>query len=130
MANKNKGEVALKAGEKEYILRFSANALCDLESSTGKTIMQIMDGVKNIENLSMTTVRAMLWAGLKEHHPEVTIMDAGNIIGEISMLGAFNKIAEAAQAAFPDAEKDNPQLPDGRQVPAGIGLASSEAGLN
>lgn len=136
MTNKLRGEVALSVGSgdtaKTYILRFSANALCDLEEITGKSIMNIMADVKDPEKMSMTTVRAMIYAGLKEHHPKITLQDAGNIVQDLTMLGAYLKVAEAAKAAFPDVEEDPPQPvgPLKEPPPAGTGLDSTKAGLN
>lgn len=135
MANGNRGEVTLQVGENEetktYTLRYSANALCDLEDAINMPVLQITDMMTDPRKISMKLVRAMLWAGLKEKHPNITILQAGDIVQKLSLSRAYSKIEEAFRRAFPEAnvEGENPQELDG-QVPAGTGPASIKAGSN
>ena len=73
--------------------------------------------------LRLADIRAILWAGLVDNHPIVTIKQAGEIIGDVGagkILELFNR---ALVLAFPEAKTDaNPPLPS---HPAdGIGSAS------
>lgn len=128
MANANRGEVALKVGDKEYTLRFSANALCDLESVLKMPILEVTKILDDPSKLSMTMVRAMMWAGLKEKQPRITIEQAGDIVQELSLMAAFAEIGNAFKIAFPTPDHSGPQELDSQA--SGTGPASSVAGLN
>lgn len=96
MANPHRGEVTFKAADTEYTLVFSTNAICELEELLDKGLNAI---VANMERLM--TVRAMLWAGLRTKHPDITIAKAGELIDTCGMLVATDVIDKALQAAFP-----------------------------
>ena len=72
MANPEKGEVAFQVADAEYTLKFSTNAICELEERLNKGLNEI---VANMARVSV--VRAMLWAGLRAHHPGDTACQAG-----------------------------------------------------
>ena len=103
MANPARGEVAFKVADAEYTLRFSTNAICELEDRLDKGLNVI---VANMERLS--TVRALLWAGLRAKHPEVTMAQAGEVIDACGMAAATEIIGKALTAAFPQAEAGDP----------------------
>ena len=126
MANVNRGEVALKVGDSDYVLKYSANALCDPEAVLKMPIVEITDLMSDPKKISMTTVRAMLWAGLKSHHPKITLDQAGDMIEKLTLSGALVNVGLAFQAAFPEAD-ENPQELDGQQL-GGTGPASSQVG--
>lgn len=96
MANPHRGEVTFKVADAEYTLVFSTNAICELEERLDKGLNAI---VANMERL--TTVRAMLWAGLRAKHPDITITKAGEMIDACGMLVATDVIGKALHAAFP-----------------------------
>ena len=96
MANPLLGEVAFKAADAEYTLKFSTNAICELEELLNRGLNEI---VSDLERLS--TVRALLWAGLRAKHPDVTLKMAGEIIDKSGMVAATDVIGTALKAAFP-----------------------------
>lgn len=96
MANPKRSEVAFQVGDVEYTLKFSTNAICELEDRLDKGLNTI---VANMERL--TTVRAMLWAGLQAKHNGVTLQKAGEIIDQCGMAAATEAIGRALNAAFP-----------------------------
>lgn len=96
MANPHKSEVAFKVGDVEYTLKFSTNAICELEDRLDKGLNTI---VANMERL--TTVRALLWAGLQSKHDSITLQKAGEIIDQSGMAAATEAIGKALNAAFP-----------------------------
>jgi hypothetical protein len=128
MPNPHKGEVAFEAEGKTYTLRFSIDALCNLEEAAGKGFASIAIELSDPEKMSVSLLRKVLWAGLIEHHPDLDVRAAGELIlaagGAVVVLGQIEK---AFTAAFPeDPEKGaRPQTP-GR--PNGTGPASTEAG--
>lgn len=103
MANPARGEIALKVGDTAYTLKFSTNAICELEDHLDKGINVI---VSNMERV--TTVRALLWAGLRAQYPDITIAKAGEMIDRVGMAKATDVIGKALAAAFP-AGNDTPK---------------------
>lgn len=100
MPNPAKGEVALRVGETDYTLRLSINAICEAEALLDKTVNEIIASLDRV-----STMRALLWAGLREHHKDVSLFDAGDIIGAAGADVVGAKIGEAIKAAFPQAEE-------------------------
>lgn len=107
MANPHRGQVSLVAGDATYKLCFSANALCELEDLTGETVGAITEKL-NGAGASMTLIRALVWAALQDHHPEVDIKAAGNIITLAGMAACMEAIGKAFELAFPAVEDDRP----------------------
>jgi hypothetical protein len=104
MANPARGEVALVVGNLEYTLKFSTNAICELEDRLDKGLNTI---IANMERLS--TVRALLWAGLRAHHPEVTILGVGEIVDSVGAARVTEALGKALTAAFPAEKADAPK---------------------
>lgn len=73
------GERVELAG-REYRLRYSVNSLCELEDRAGMPIDRLM-------NRQFSATRLLLWAGLSECQPELTVRDVGAIIGECVLQG-------------------------------------------
>jgi hypothetical protein len=110
MANPHRGEVRLSADGEDYTLSLSINAMCELEELLGEPIAKTAMGLSAVETMKMTTVRAMLWAALRDHHPQVNIVDAGDIAAKAGITEAVKKIGEAFNLAFPQEQaKGNPR---------------------
>jgi len=125
MANPIKGEVDFPVGDKTYRLRLSINEVIEVEDILGLGIIQIANMFNDVNALRASTVRAVLWGALREHHPEIDLLAAGDIMGEARLLPTIQHVAEALQAAFPKAEdKEDPSPKRGR---AGTGKASMSA---
>lgn len=101
MANPSRGEVTFTVADVEYTIKFSTNAICELEALQNKGLNEI---VGDLERLS--TVRALLWAGLHSNHPNVTLKQAGDLIDKLGMVAATDVIGRALNAAFPPPSKD------------------------
>lgn len=90
MANKERGEQLLvtEAG-KEYVLRLTTNASCELEGLSGKLFDQIN---AEVSKGSLTATRWMIWASLQANHGDTikTPEDAGRLIDE---CGGFSGVA-------------------------------------
>ena len=97
MANLHRGEVELKAGEKVYTLVFTINSVCDLESALNKGVNEIVADMARI-----STIRAVLWAGLQERHP-MDIKAAGAIMHEAGAATTAEAVNRAMSLAFPPA---------------------------
>lgn len=101
MANPARGEVTLRGGDQEYTIKFSTNAICEVEERLDKGLNTI---IANMERV--TTVRALLWAGLRTHHPDVTVAGVGEIIDRCGMAAATEALGKALTLAFPNASQD------------------------
>ena len=88
-----------------YSLVFDFNALCDIETLIGPLALVLTDPVKAS---SVTTVRAILWGGLKRKH-DVSIEQAGDIMSELvdkdGISGLSEKLGAALMAAFPESSE-------------------------
>lgn len=110
MANPQRGVVGLEAGGATYQLSFSVNAICELEAELDKPVAEIIASLQTPEQLRMASVRALVWAALRDHHEELTIKDAGRIATEAGIGAAVQKVGEAIRLAFPEAKgKANPR---------------------
>jgi hypothetical protein len=102
MANAVRGETEFVCGGKTYNLLFSVNALCALEGQLGEGITKITEMLSNPADLRLTSVRALFWAGLRDHHPEVDLTEAGVMMTEMGNLAAIDMLGKAFALSFPD----------------------------
>jgi len=106
MANRERGEASFQAGDKTYTLQFSINAFCEIEAEIDKSIVIVMNEMANPATMRIATARVVLWGGLRRHHPNVTIEEAGELIDAAGgLIPVMNTVTEAVNAAFPDAAK-------------------------
>ena len=70
MANNERGEVRLDAGEQSYVLRFSTNAMCDLEDLFGEPFSQIVERLTKPDEISLSDLRKLLWGAIADTVPE------------------------------------------------------------
>lgn len=89
MANKERGELRLAAGDQEYTLKLTTNACCEMEDRAGKVFDRV---ISDAGRGSLRDVRWLLWAALQEHHGDTvkTAPDAGRVIDE---MGGLAKVA-------------------------------------
>lgn len=74
MANKNKGEVSLKAGDKTYNLALTLNAMCELEEMFSKDGVEMtFEQIATKAETNQRYLRAFLWAVLQRDHPEIVL---------------------------------------------------------
>ena len=104
MANSLKGEVELEAAGKSYVLRFSVDAICSLEERLGKGFPVIANEMQDPLTVTLSMVRHLLHAALHEAQPEMTLIQAGELITQAGgMVKVLGKVSEAIAAAFPEA---------------------------
>jgi len=121
MANPHRGEVAVETNGASYTLRFSTNAICELEDHMGEPINVIAARLGNAEQVGLKMARALFWAALRDNHREVTLPQAGELIDALGAGAAMEKVGEAFRAAFPPANEQDarPPKPAGRKGNAG-----------
>lgn len=103
MANPIKGEVALQHDGVTYSMVLDFNALAEFEGETGKSAMAVL---ADPDRMSVTELRALFWAGLRQRHPDITLIDAGRIL-----TTNFDKLGDAMKTAFPEAQPGNAPKP-------------------
>lgn len=121
MANKHRGEVELKAPSGTYILRLSINAIAEIEGVLDLGINEIAGRLSDPATLRLGHLRAIVWGGLREKHPDLDLFGAGDLIAEVGMEAITNAVQEAFTLAFPNADGDSPPPKAGQ---AGTGKAS------
>jgi hypothetical protein len=111
MANRERGEVELKAGDKTYVLRFGMNAVVEVETLMDMGIREIAAKLQNPDDFRIGTWRAVLWGALHEHQPSLTLLDAGDILGAAGVQPVVEALSQAMMLTFPEAKADgeNPQ---------------------
>ncbi len=99
MAGSLKGEVRLTFEGKPLTLVLDFNALCAFEGEVGENAQTRLDRLEKGSG-SLSDMRALLWAMLQTHHSDMTLIDAGRVIGE-GMSEVSAALASAFAAAMP-----------------------------
>lgn len=100
MGNSLRGEADLQVGDRTFGLVFCWNAAVEFEDAAGRSLWEAMVG-----KLTAKSVRAMLWAGLREKHPEVTLEEAGRLIDVAGREKAVAVMKKAMRHFFPELDK-------------------------
>ncbi|WP_376872384.1 GTA-gp10 family protein [Albirhodobacter sp. R86504] len=103
MAGPLKGEVHLSFEGKQLTLVLDFNALCEFEAQIGEGAQARMMLIEQGKG-TFSDMRALLWAMLQTHHPEIDLKTAGQIIGA-NLDDAGAAFGKAFEAAFPDGGK-------------------------
>lgn len=124
--NRERGEVGLVAGDRRLTLRFTTNALCELEAEVGCGITEF--GRQLGEALDMRTSRLLVWAALQaEHGAEFASAGAaGAVMDAAGYQASVEAAARALELAFPVGEtsEGNGRAP-GRSTGAPSGAAGA-----
>jgi hypothetical protein len=128
----------MPVGEKLYRadngrdLRFyyDFDALVAVEEAAGRSFKAVLEDMARGETL-LKDLRALIWAGLQKHQPEITLSQAGELVlTEGQQLG--ESMREALVAAMPELKADSPKKGDrdGGNPPQtrGGGKSSSRTG--
>jgi len=113
MGNAFRGEASFEVEGRAYRVRHSWNSAAEYEEAAGKPLSDALLDIAR-EKLSARSLRAMLWAGLQEHHPEVTLKDAGRLIDRMGRSEAQRVMAVALRYYFPELEAEDETSPDPR----------------
>src|SRR3546814_2763667 len=91
------------AGDKEYTLVMSVNALCEAEDVLGMATDEIL--ARYSSGLSVKLLRGLIWAALQTNHP-CTVDEAGEIIEAAGVPSAKTALEQAILASMPAAEAE------------------------
>ena len=123
MANRHKGQADLTVGDKTYTLVFDINSLCEVEYILDKPTDAILRSL--VRSPPVHVVRALMWGGLRTHHPEIDLLGAGQIIEKIGGAGpALDALGEAMKASFPEPEVADGKASPRKRAAAGTGRRS------
>lgn len=76
---------------KEYKVKFTFNALADMEAKAGKGIAEILKE----DAIGFTTIRLLLWSCLKKELGNITLEEAGELAQDLVDDGkTFGDLAE------------------------------------
>lgn len=88
-------------GEKVYTLEYSMNALIELEKKFG-SVQAAFDSMK--ENVGLSDLRMLVYAGLFEHH-ELTEKEVGRIIDMNKIDKLFEDVEKALEYGLGNSDK-------------------------
>ncbi len=101
--SKLNGDVSFVAKDgKTYTLRLDFNALCDFGEKTGKNALECFannDPAAPPKMPDPSDMRALFWAALQEHHPEVSLRAAGALFDQGAMTRAMAAMSPEGGAA-------------------------------
>ncbi len=111
MSNTFRGEASFEVEGRAFRVRFSWNAAAEYEDAAGRHLSDALFDIAR-EKLSARSLRAMLWAGLQEHHPEVTLKEAGGLIDKLGRKEAQRVMGVALRYFFPEIAHGEEKGPD------------------
>lgn len=96
--------VKVELDGREFTLFYDLNAFAEIEDDFG-----VIDEVlEKLGRSSAKTIRALLWAGLLHHHPEVTTTEVGRLIGFQDLGDLSEKLRVAIVGALPNQKVEKP----------------------
>jgi hypothetical protein len=132
MANRLKGEVDVKIGDRMYTLCVNHGALIEMESQLDKGIMEIAEEMaswgQNPRRMRLTWVRALLYASLRKHYPRITLQDVDELMGvaQEHKQEVLSSVINAMSMVFgSDENKEEGDRPTNGDARDGIGKESS-----
>lgn len=81
-------ELRVEIGGRGVLLKYTVNAMCAIEDRCGGALDEVMER-------QFTAARLLLWGGMLEGRPEVTLKEAGELIGDhLAQGGTLEEIVE------------------------------------
>ena len=97
MSNPRKAEVIVNL-DRPRKLKLTLNIMCEAEQILKKSILR--------EDMGLLDMRAILWAGLKQEDPKLTIQKVGEMMDSVDFNTLSAEIAEGLKLYFaPDGEE-------------------------
>lgn len=105
-------ETTFKVGADEFRVAFGWNAAVEFETVARRTLSAALEEIAETQ-LSATSLRAMLWAGLRKHHAGVSLEEAGGMLDALGRREAQRIMGVAVRTFFPELAGD-----EGSDAPA------------
>lgn len=130
MANKHKGEVGFTAGDKEYRLRFSADAICNLEEALDKGLNEIGTMLQAQDKWRMSTIRTMFGIAMKDAQPDISDDEIAQTFRSMRAKDALTIVIQAFSLSMVDpdeggSEAANPPQPSAQANGTGSDYSKS-----
>ena len=122
-ANPQRGQLGFEVDHVRFTFAFSTNALCAVEDEFG---LKDITGLETVlsDSPSLRTIRTLFRIGLTDCHPEMTDIEAGQIMDNVGGLEpSIELIFRAVEQAFPEAAKGgtgNPRLKPAKPAVKGV----------
>jgi hypothetical protein len=117
MANRERGELRLRAEDGAYTLRLSTSSCCELETATeGRTLEQVIDGVNAGV---LRDLRWLTWTALRDRHADVATIATSGLaaVGRlIDRCGGYRRVVDRLRLLV---ELNLPPSPTGPVPPGG-----------
>lgn len=125
LANPQRGqlgfEVEIAGKAQRWTMAFGTNALCAIEDEFELDDITKLEGVLK-GTPSLRTIRKLFRLGLTDCHPDMTDIEAGQIIDAVGGLEpSLELVTRAIEQAFPEAAGDGTADPRQRGAKAGRG---------
>ena len=90
----DRGGYIIRLSGMPLMLRYTLNDLCAMEVWAGMPLDELM-------NRHFSATRLLLWAGLRQDHPQVTLWDVGDMLGaHLQRGGTLAEVAEMCARAL------------------------------
>lgn len=90
-------ETRIEIGGRALVLKYTVNALCAVEEHAGGSLDKLMEK-------QFSATRLLLWGALMEHQPDITLQQAGGLIGaHIASGGSLEEIVNLCAQALESA---------------------------
>ena len=87
----------IELGGRNYALRYTVNSLCAVEARAGGPLESVL-------KYDFAAVRLLLWGGLIEERPELTLREAGDLMEAYMRAGgALDALVDECAAALREA---------------------------
>lgn len=87
--NKFRGDLKIELADGEYTLRYTTNAVCQIEEVTDKGLYEAAMSTR------IGDIRATLWGGLLYENPRIMLEDVGSLMDGVSLVYIREKVTEA-----------------------------------
>lgn len=125
MANPLRGEVPFQIDGKTYRLKWATNAICEFEDLMGGGLPTLGPMATSVKAL-----RAMVWAALREFHPEITLKQVTEWFDVYGIELFLEPIKKAMELANPEKKSGGASDPPAEAVDkAGLMSSASTSSL-
>ena len=103
---------SFKVKEKEYVIRYTFNSICDMEEECKMGIKSILSDA----NIGFNTFRLLLWVGLKWQDRGITKQRAGEIFNNFIADGGDYNVLMTEMLTLLDASVSNPNKKENTEL--------------
>lgn len=119
------GEVDFEVEGATYTLLLTSYEIDKAETLLELGIVQISKALSDPEKLRAGHINAMIWAGLREHHPDMDLKAAARLVTKYGLKPSLEIVLKAIQDAFGiEEDKETPSPNRAARRKAGTGKRS------